>query len=125
MVYFNLGDNKKQAAVTIFKHDNNEINIGHTNLNSSKYLSPNFELMDTTTTKSHSTINILKTPASTCRFNLNFVKVSPYYYTENGGNYLSLIRRGYEPHYQNPNKQQSFTGKLVFGLLETFIRNKR
>ena len=119
-----IAQDEKQNPITIIKNDKNEFRIGATKLisiNTSNYNS-NLNLIRRNQIQ-HLSISRIKVPKANLSFNPNFVKVDPLIFTGSGDNNLSLIRRGYESNYQNPNKQRTFTGDLILGILETcFIK---
>ena len=118
-----FAQNEKQNPITIIKNDKNEFRIGNTKINSINSPNSNSSLnLILRNQISYSSINRIKAPKADLRFKLNFVKVDPYIYAGTGDNNLSLVRRGYEPHYQNPNNQPTFAGELIFGLLESWVR---
>ena len=117
-----IAQDENQNPVTIIKNDKNDFRIGTTKLisiNSTNYNS-NLNLL---LRNQISDLSIIKAHKANLSLNLNFVKVDPFIFVGTGDNNLSLIRRGYESHYQNPNNQRTFTGELILGVLEScFIK---
>ena len=113
--------NGKQDPITINEENTSEFRIVPVQLNFIN--SPNYNSYLNLIKSDKISYSTLNTQEAYFRFNQNFMKVDPLIFAGTGKNNLSLIRRGYEPHYQNPYNQRTFAGELILGILENcFIK---